>query len=109
MITEDDVEKAVDFLRDASRKAARARAERAYIEEFRKTLRAQIMREHPDLPIAAQEREALADPRYQQHLRALKEAVEADEYMRWMLTAAEAKISAWQTQARIHRAQDSIR
>ena len=37
------------------------------------------------------------------------ESIEADEYHRWMMAAAEAKLSMFQTQTRIHRAQDSIR
>jgi hypothetical protein len=67
------------------------------------------MKEHGDLPLGAQEREAYADPRYKAHLDAIREAVEEDEYHRWMMSAAEAKLSAWQTQCRIQRTQDGIR
>lgn len=109
MILESDVEKAVAYLAANARKAAQAKAERSYVEEFRKTIKATIMREHSELPLGAQEREAYADPRYRQHLDAIKEAVEADEYNRWMMAAAEAKLSAWQTAMRIQRAQDGIR
>ena len=54
---------------------------------------------HASLPVAAQEREALADERYLDHLSALRIAVEDDEKMRWLKAAAEAKIEAWRTQA----------
>lgn len=109
MLLESEVEKAVEYLRDNARKAAQARANREYVDEFRKTIKAQIMREHSELPLGAQEREAYADARYAKHLEAIKEAIEADEYHRWMMAAAEAKLSMFQTQTRIHRAQDSIR
>lgn len=100
MITDDDVEKALDYLRDNAPKAAKSKAERIYMEEYRKVVKAQIMREADNKPLGAQEAIAYSDARYKQHLEAMKEAIERDEYHRWMLTAAEAKISAWQTQSR---------
>jgi len=109
MITEDEVERAVDYLRDNARRAAQAQANRIYCDEFRKSLKAKIMAEHKDLALGAQEREAYSDSRYTQHLEGLKQAVEEDAYHKFMLAAAEAKISAWQTQCRLQRAQESIR
>lgn len=100
MISEDEVERAVEWIRDAANRAAQARAEREYTDEYRKSLRAQIMAEHSDLPLAAQEREANRDPRYVAHLEAFKEAVYRDEQMRWLRIAAETKISVWQSQQR---------
>jgi len=69
------------------------------LEEFRKSLKSQIMREHLDMPVSAQEREAYADPRYVSHLDAMKEAVRIDEHNRFMRASAEAKIEAWRTQS----------
>ena len=100
MIAEDEIERAVNWLAQNATKAAQARANREYVSEYRKTLKAQLMRERADLPLTAQEREAYADDRYVAHLEALREAVEADEKMRWLQAAAEAKVSAWQTQQR---------
>ena len=102
-IEESSVEKACEWMVENASKAAQARAQREYLSEYRKALKAQIMQEHADLPIGAQEREAYADARYTELLGALKGAVEADERMRWLLTAAETKISAWQTQCRMQR------
>lgn len=103
MINDDEVEKAVDYLRDNARKAAQAKADRLYMEEYRKSVKSQIMREHLSQPLGAQEREAYADPRYKTHLEALRTAIEGDEYHRWMLAAAEAKIEAWRTQSSNNR------
>lgn len=98
MIQDDDIEKALDYLRDNAPKAAKAKAERIYMEEYRKTVKGQIMRENDDKPLGAQEAIAYADPRYKQHLEAMREAIERDEYHRWMLVAAEAKVEAWRSQ-----------
>jgi ABC-type enterochelin transport system substrate-binding protein len=103
MISDAEAEKALDYIRDNAAKIAVSRANRIYVEEFRKTVKAQIMKEHISQPLGAQEREAYADERYKQHLQAIKEAVEADEYQRWMMEAASAKVSAWQTQSRNSR------
>lgn len=103
-ITDDEIDKALDFLRDNARDAAQARADRIYCEEYRKTLKAQIMKEHGSLSAVLQEREAYSDPRYVEHLEAIKEAVKADEFARFMRIAAEAKIEAWRTQSSNSRA-----
>lgn len=104
MIPESDIERAVNWLASSAVQAAQARANREYMTEYRKSLKALLMREHQSLPIAAQEREAYADQRYLTHLEAMKTAIEDDERMRWLQSAAEAKVSAWQTQQRAMRA-----
>ena len=95
-------------MRDSATKAAKAKAERIYMEEYRHVVKSQIMRENDDRPLGAQEAIAYADPRYGQHLKAMREAIEADEYHRWMLTAAEAKIEAWRTQQSNARAMGKL-
>lgn len=104
MISDDDIERAVDYMRDNAIKAAKAKAERIYMEEYRHVVKSQIMRENDDKSLGAQEAVAYADPRYREHLKALHAAVESDEYHRWMLKAAEAKIEAWRTQCSNQRA-----
>lgn len=105
MISERDIESAVDYLRDNARKAGHAKANRIYMEEYRKTVKAQIMGERNNLPLGAQEREAYADSRYLKHLEAMRDAIEADEYHRWMMVSAQAKIEAWRTQQANSRAE----
>lgn len=104
MIEEQDVERAIQWMIDNAGKAAEVRANREHVEQFRKTLKAQIMKEHAAHPLGVQEREAYADARYVAHLVALRAAVEQDERMRWLMTAAETRVSAWQTQQRGLRA-----
>lgn len=103
-ITDDEINKALDYLRDNARDAAQARADRIYVEEYRKVIKAQIMKEHGDKSAVIQEREAYADPRYVAHLEAIKEAVLEDEGHRFLRAAADAKIEAWRTQSSNTRA-----
>lgn len=103
MISDEEIEKAIDYLRDNATEAAQARANRIYVEEYRKSLKAMIMKEHADIPVSAQEREAYSDKRYLSHLIALQQAVKEDEYRRFLRVAAEAKIEAWRTIQANHR------
>jgi len=105
VISEDDIEKSVDYLRDNARKAGQARANRLYLDEYRKVVKAQVMREKDNQPLGAQERDAYASVTYGEHLEALKEAIEKDEYHRWMMIAAQAKIEMWRTQQANARAE----
>lgn len=98
IISDDDVQKALDYLRLNAPKAAQARANKVYMEEFRKTVKAQLMTVYSALPVNAQEREAYRSKAYIDHLTALKDAVYQDELNRWGMVAATSTIEAWRTQ-----------
>lgn len=97
-ITEEDVERALSWLTSNAGPAAKARAERLYVEDFLKVIKARLMAEHDNLSAVLQERHALADERYLQHLEAIRQAVEIDEKNRFLRSAAEAKVDAWRSQ-----------
>lgn len=101
MISQRDVEKALDFLRDSAEDAAINRSNRAHLEEFRKSLKAQLMAQNMEMPVNAQEREAYRHPDYIAHLEGMKEAIYNDEKLRFLIDAARAKISAWQTMSKV--------
>ena len=44
MISDDEVQKSLDFLRDTADQSAKFKAERIYLEEYRKSLKALIMK-----------------------------------------------------------------
>lgn len=96
-IPDEDIEKALDYLRDSAVPAAQARANRIYLEEYRKSLKALVMQRYAMSPLGAQERDAYASKEYTDHLHALKLAVEQDEKHRFLREAAQAKIEAWRT------------
>ena len=97
ILTDEDIEKAVEYLKNNSQKAAKCKAERIYLEEYRKSLKALIMKEHLDKSVSAQEREALRDEQYIHHLKNLKMAIERDAKQEFLRKSAEAKIEAWRT------------
>ena len=101
MISQKDIEKALDFLRDSATEAAQNRANRVYVEDYLKVVKANIMASHADKPVNAQEREAYIHLDYLSHLEAIKEAVYEDEKLRFLIDAAKAKISAWQTMEKV--------
>jgi hypothetical protein len=95
---ERDPHKAVDFIRDNAELYAKAKAERIYTEEFRKSLKAILMKKSGENAVNAQEREAYAHPEYRALLDGLKDAVIIEETLRWKMIAAEARIEVIRTQ-----------
>ncbi|PXX41129.1 MULTISPECIES: hypothetical protein [Burkholderia] len=92
--------RALDWIRDNAPALAKARAERVYLEEWRKSHKAMLMKEAEcggQKTTAGQERDAYASAEYVQTLHALKAAVEAEETLRWRMVAAQARIEAWRT------------
>lgn len=108
MISDDDVDSALNWLVANATKAAQARAERVYVEEYRKTLKAELMAKSGAGSAAAQEVIAYAHPDYKAHLEAIREAVEADERFRWLLVTAQARIEAWRSMQANNRAQGKV-
>jgi hypothetical protein len=96
--TEQDAERAVQWLIDAAQGIAKTRAERWRAEEMLKPTRALLMAEHAAKPVNAQEREALSDPRYQAAIDRAAAAIEADELNRARVKAAEMKVDVWRSQ-----------
>lgn len=95
-----DPNSAIDFMIANSKKYAQAKANRIYMEEYRKTMKAELCKTaltHGYEAVNAQEREAYADPNYKAHLLALKQAVEEEERLRWMMVAAQARIDVWRS------------
>ena len=97
MTDEINIFKVLDFIRDNSAAYAQAKANRQYLENYRKTVKAQQMKKHLSLPVSAQEREAYASEEMQQIDSAIKEAVEEEARLQWLLTAAQIKAEAWRT------------
>jgi hypothetical protein len=98
MVSDLQAENALEYLRLNAAKAAKAKAERVYLEEFRKTIKANIMSLHLDKPVTAQEREAYSSEEYKTHLLAMKQAIAEDEFNRWGMVAASATLDAWRTE-----------
>lgn len=101
-----DPQRAVTYLIANAGVYAKAKAERVYLDEFRKSKKALLMASFEGRPIAAQERDAYAHTEYLELLKAIKAAVEAEEKARWMLIAAQTRIEVWRSQEASNRGQD---
>ena len=98
VIDETEVERVLHYLLDSAEESARKRSERLYLEDFSRSIKAQIQSEHLAEPLGAQERYAYSDIRYRNHLAALKHAIFEDERARFLRDAAMVKLDLYRTQ-----------
>lgn len=98
MITELEVEKAAAYLRDNAGDYAKAKAERIYLQEFRKSQKAMLIGNCDEKTVQAKESYAYAHSDYIQVIDGLREAVEAEEKLNWLMKAATIKIEIWRTE-----------
>jgi len=101
-----DPQKHLRRMWDNAPKLAMAKASRVYMEEFRKTLKAKLMKSSGVDAIGAQEREAYAHPDYEAHLKALEEAVHQEELLKWRMVTDQASVEVWRSQEASNRAID---
>jgi hypothetical protein len=102
-----DVEKALEHMRSQAANLAKAKADRIYLEQFRKSKKAMLFSECEDGTVAAKDNYAYAHPEYLEILDGLRAAVEAEETLKWKMTAAEAYVEVWRTQQANNRALDN--
>ena len=79
------------------------------MEEYRKTLKAKLMKQalaDGARSAATAEMQAYADVAYEEHLQALKEAVEQAEGLRWGLVSAQARVEVWRSLEASNRIMD---
>lgn len=93
-----DPNKAVDFILGNAGKFAQAKAQRVYLEEFRKSKKAILMGQCLDKAANAREQYAYAHEDYVALLGGLKAAIEVEEKLRWDLVAAQARVEIWRSQ-----------
>ena len=98
-----DPQSAVEAMWKTAPRLAKAKAERVYMEEYRKSLKAILMKASGKSSAAAQETEAYSHPDYIKHLAGLQAAVEAEETLRWQMVATEAAIEVWRSQEASNR------
>lgn len=91
---------AIDFIIRNSGDYAKAKAQRVYLEEFRKSKKALLMKEAmlKFEAVNAQEREAYSHPEYQELLKGLAAAIEVEEELKWKLEAARMRVDCWRTE-----------
>lgn len=103
-----DIESLITQYRQIAEQYAPAKAKREYIEEYKKSLLALLMKDAErsgSSSAAAQERDARARTEYLDFLDGLKEAVLAEEKLRYHMKATEIEIEVWRTQEASARAE----
>ena len=90
--------RAIQFLIDTAPLYAKAKADRMYLEEFRKSRKAQLASQAGTEVLGKQETFAYAHADYIEILEGIKQAVEKEERYRWLMTAAQARIEVWRTE-----------
>ena len=93
-----DPNEAIEYIFRCGKTYAKAKAERVYIEEYRKSLKAILMKRSMESAVNAQERDAYSNEEYIALLDGLRAAVETEEEVRWGLVAAQARIDVWRSQ-----------
>ena len=101
-----DPHTAIDYIIKNGRKFAKAKAQRVYLEEFRKSKKALLMAESTAEAANAREQYAYAHPDYVALLEGIKEAVEVEEQLRWHLIAAQARVEVWRSEEATNRNQE---
>lgn len=91
--------KAIQYLIDTAPLYAKAKADRIYLESFVKSRKAQLMSQAGTEVLGKQETYAYAHPEYIAILEGIREAVTLEERYRWLMTAAQARIEVFRTEA----------
>lgn len=102
------IERRMQELRDTAKKYAAAKADEVYLDEFKKSKLAILMKDAEAAGVsscAAQEREARASDAYLELLLGLKKATEESERLYWELQIARTGAGLWQTQQANQRAE----
>jgi hypothetical protein len=104
IVTDEDLEKAIDWLRDSAKEIGDAKAEAVRASHMLKVVKALSMKVSNDKAISHQEREALASPEYLAALE--RDATAAGEYekMRALREAASLKVDCWRSECANFRA-----
>ena len=105
MISEEEVEKCLDFKRDMAALVAQALHDRTQLDNFKKPKLSLLFFKAPShFKIGEKEHWAYAHEEYQELVNGLAAAVQEHERLRQLISAADAKIEVWRTIQANHRA-----
>ena len=107
-MSEFDPHKSIQFIWDNGPLYAAAKGQLAELEAFKSSLKAILMKQSGEISAAAQEREAYADEKYQQHCKAIGEATRVAEELKWRITCAQLRIEVWRSENASNRNMDKI-
>ena len=116
MTTTAKVEEALKTMRGLASDMGKAKADRVYLEQFRKSKKALLFNQAPAFTgegeeskrstIPDRENYAYSHPEYLELLEGLKAAVEEEETIKWRLKGAELYVEVWRSQEASNRMVD---
>ena len=92
-----DPHKAIQYIIEKAPEYAKAKADRVFIENYLRTLKSRLMTEESGT-LGAKEAYAYAHMDYEVQLRGLRDAVEKEENLRYMIEAAKLRVEVFKTQ-----------
>jgi len=95
-MSEEAIERLLEKYRDAAKKYAKAKGDRVYLEQFRKSKKAMLVKQ---VQGTVQEREAhaYAHPDYLEVLDGIRAAWQIEAELMYRLRAAEFEVEIWRT------------
>ncbi len=100
-----DLEKLIGKMREYAPKLAEAKGNRVYLDQFRKSKKAILFQQAPEGTVADRENYAYSHKDYLEILDGLREAVTAEEELKYRMRAAELLVEVWRTQQANSRAE----
>ena len=98
IVTDEDLEKALDFLRDSAKELGEAKGDTVRAGHMLKVTKALEMKKHNEMSAAKAEVEALCSKAYEDALMWDAESAAKYEMMRALRDAAAMKIETWRTE-----------
>ena len=93
-----DQHDAIDYIYNTAPIYGQAKGRVAELEAYKHSLRAIMMSKSKETTIGGQEKEALASPEYQNLCKAIGEATETAETLKWRLESAKMRFEAWRSE-----------
>ena len=103
-----DPHKSIQFIWDNAPEYAKAKGQLAELEVYISNLKSIQMKRNPELSVTGQEREAYASEEYQTLCKAIGQATERVELLKWQLEAAKMRFEAYRTESSNNRQLDRM-
>jgi hypothetical protein len=100
-----DPHQAINYIRDNSKQYAIAKGNAAYTENYLKVVKAKEMNKSTSGSLGQREADAYASEEYHKAVLANQAAIEEEAHLKWMLTAAQARIEVFKVEEYSKRAE----
>jgi len=98
MVADFNPHDAIDYIYQTAPEYGKAKGRVAELEAYKHSLKAIMMSRSTEATIGGQEKAAYASPEYQNLCKAIGEATEAAETLKWRLESARMRFETWRTE-----------